>query len=239
MPNATTERPDVFTSSPLPRGMPAGVIVAGGRSTRFGDADKAVADLAGTPTIRRVADRLVPEIDLLVVNCRPDQVDPIRDALDGYPHDVRVAEDPVPDEGPMAGIRTGLRAVESAAAGEYAFVVACDMPFVDAGLVGYLFERARGHDAAVPRLDDGWFQPTHAVYRAGAMADACERALDEGERRVVAPLDYLDAVTVGEADLRERGDLDSFENLNTREEFEAAAERLGVGYGRGGYGESG
>jgi molybdopterin-guanine dinucleotide biosynthesis protein A len=207
--------------------MPAGVIVAGGRSTRFGDADKAVTDLAGTPTIRRVADRLVSEIDLLVVNCRPDQVDPIRRALAGYPREVRVAEDPVPDEGPMAGIRTGLRAVESSSAGAYAFVVACDMPFVDPDLVAYLFERAAGYDAAVPRLDDGWFQPTHAVYRAGAMADACERALAEGERRVVAPLDYLDAVTVREAELRERGDLRSFENLNTRQEFRAAATRLG------------
>ena len=38
--------------------MTTGAIVAGGRSTRFGDRDKAVAELAGVPMIRRVADRL-------------------------------------------------------------------------------------------------------------------------------------------------------------------------------------
>jgi molybdopterin-guanine dinucleotide biosynthesis protein A len=203
--------------------MPAGVIVAGGHSTRFGDADKALTDLAGTPMVRRVADRLAGVVDELVVNCRPDQVDGVTAALAGYPRPVAVAEDPVPDEGPMAGIRTGLRAVDDT---EYAFVAACDMPFVDPVLVTYLFERAEGHDAAVPRLDDGWFQPMHAVYRAGAMVDAAGRALDAGDRRVIAPLEYLDDVTVAEAELRDRGDLRSFENLNTREEFEAAAADL-------------
>lgn len=202
--------------------MPTGIIIAGGRSTRFGDRDKAVAELAGTPMIRRVADRLTGSVDALVVNCRPEQASTIRAALEGYPREVTVAEDPEPDLGPMAGIRTGLRAVDSG----YAFVVACDMPFVDSDVVEYLFERAAGHDAAVPRLDDEWFQTTHAVYRAAPMAEACERALARDERRIVEPLFELDYVVVDEEEIRERGSLETFENVNTREEFEAAAKRL-------------
>lgn len=234
--------------------MRAGVIVAGGRSTRFGEADKAVADLAGTPMVRHVADRLAGVVDLLVVNCRRDQVADVEAALSGYERPVRVAVDENPDEGPMAGIRTGLRTVldewrergdadtggwGGVAESPYAFVAACDMPFVDPPLVDYLFDRATGsanaeegdggavgHDAAVPKLDDGWFQPTHAVYRADAMVEACEAALDRGERRVIAPLDELDYVVVDEAAVRERTTLDTFENLNTREEFERAARRF-------------
>ena len=202
--------------------MRTGVIVAGGRSTRFGDADKAVAELAGTPTIRRVADRLAEVVDALVVNCREDQADAIEAALSGYRHEVTFAPDPDPDEGPTAGIRTGLRAVD----GEYAFVVACDMPFVEPGLVSFLFERATGHDAAVPRLDDGWFQTTQAVYHAEAMADACDRALARGDRRIVAAFDDLDVVEVTEEEIREHASLQTFENLNTREEFEAAQSRF-------------
>jgi molybdenum cofactor guanylyltransferase len=135
---------------------------------------------------------------------------------------VTFAEDPDPDEGPTAGILTGLRAAES----EYAFVVACDMPFVEPALVSYLFERARGHDAAVPRVGDGWFQTTHAVYRAEAMAEACDRALEAGERKVIAPLERLEYVVIDEGEVREHASLDAFENLNTREEFEAAARRF-------------
>lgn len=198
-----------------------GVIVAGGHSTRFGDEDKAVADLAGTPMVRRVADRLAGVVDALVVNCRTDQVDAIGAAMAGYEREVRFAEDPEPDLGPMAGIRTGLRAVDA----EYAFVSACDMPFVDPGLVAHLSERAAGRDAAVPRVGE-WFEPTHAVYRADRMAGACDRALDRGERRVVAPLDDLDYVVVEEPEIREHADLRTFESVDTREELDAAEARL-------------
>ncbi|MFB6195892.1 MAG: molybdenum cofactor guanylyltransferase [Haloplanus sp.] len=197
------------------------VVLAGGRSTRFGDADKAVADLAGTPMIRRVVDRTAPAVDAVVINCRAEQVSPIRDALRGASLPVTFAEDDYPDEGPMAGMATSLRAVES----EYAFVVACDMPFVDADFVDYLFERAAGHDAAVPRPDQ-WFETTHAVYRADAMAAACEAALEAGEKRVVAPLFDLDFVVVDADEVREHGHPRTFENCNTRTDFEDAARRL-------------
>ena len=195
-----------------------GVIVAGGRSTRFGEADKAVAALAGTPMIRRVGDRLLDAVDALVINCRPEQVDPIRAAFEGYPLDVAFAEDDEPDLGPMAGIRNGLRAAPT----EYAFVVACDMPFVDPAFADYLFERAEGREAAVPQLDDEWFQTTQAVYAAGPMADACDRALERGDRKIVEPLFELDYAVVGDREIRERVSPRTFENVNTREEFEAA-----------------
>ncbi len=197
------------------------VVVAGGRSTRFGDSDKAVADLAGTPMIRRVVDRLDGVVDDLVVNCRDDQVAAVDAALAGCPFDHTFALDETPDLGPMAGIATGLRAVD----GEYAVVVACDMPFVDPDLVDYLFDRAAGHDAAVPRPDE-WFQTTQAVYHADAMAGACEAALDRGERKIIAALSDLDTVTVDRDEIEARAALETFENLNTREEFEAAAERF-------------
>ncbi len=107
----------------------------------------------------------------------------IRDALESGTHWTDIdrdqttcfAVDPVPDQGPLAGIATGLRAAN----GEYAAAVACDMPFVDPGFLEYLFDRAIGHDAAVVRVDE-WYQPTQAVYRTDATAEACERALERG-----------------------------------------------------------
>jgi molybdopterin-guanine dinucleotide biosynthesis protein A len=201
--------------------MRAGVIVAGGRSTRFGDRDKAVADLAGTPLVRRVADRFGGVVDELVVNCRPDQRAAIEAALAGVDPAPRFAEDPEPDRGPMAGLMAGLRAVDS----EYAAAVACDMPFVAPGFLDYLFERAAGHDAAVPRPDE-WFEPMQAVYRAGPTAAACAAALERGDRRVIAPLEELDYVVVGPGEVAEHATAETFENLNTRAEFEAAAEQL-------------
>ncbi len=201
--------------------MPAGVVISGGRSTRFGEADKAVADLAGTPMIRRVVDSITDCIDELVINCRDDQVDPISDALATSPLEPMFALDEEPDKGPMAGIATGLDATDA----EYAVVVACDMPFVDGDFVDYLFERAAGHDAAVPRPDE-WFQTTQAVYRSTAMARACERALANGDRKIIEPLFDIDYVVVERADIERHTSLQTFENLNTREEFDAAHDQF-------------
>ncbi|NHX37887.1 MULTISPECIES: molybdenum cofactor guanylyltransferase [Halolamina] len=226
--------------------MHSAVIVAGGRSTRFGDDDKAVAPLAGTPMIRRVADRLEPVVDELVVNCREDQREAIEEALagtrsagegDALDRPTAFALDPEVDQGPMAGIRNGCRAAE----GEYAAVVACDMPFVDPDAIDYLFDRASGEiappaeaddegeppfDGAVPRLVDGWYQTTQAVYRPERMAEACDAALERGDRKILAPLEDLSYAVVSEAELATVTDLSTFENLNTQAEFEEAAARL-------------
>ena len=195
--------------------MVSGALLAGGRSTRFGDADKAVAELGGVPMIRRVANRLAgtddpvspgaarasggdPVVDELVVSCRPDQRDAIGAALADIPLPVRWVLDDEPDLGPVAGIRNACRAAST----EYVVVVACDMPFVDPAFLDDLVGDAAGRDAAVPRLDDRWLQTTQAVYRTSAMAAACDRALARGDRKLLAPLDELDRVVVESVTIR-------------------------------------
>ena len=224
--------------------MTTGAILAGGRSTRFGDRDKAVAELAGVPLIRRVADRLAgtddpvppgatraaggdPVVDGVVINCRPGQREAIGAALAGLPLPVAWAVDDELDLGPTAGIRNACRAAPS----EYVAVVACDMPFVDPGFLGSLREDAAGREAAVPRLDDRWFQTTQAVYHADAMAAACDSALARGDRKVMAPLEELDRVVVGDEAIRSRTTERTFTNVNTRAEFAEAAAAVGSALG--------
>lgn len=201
--------------------MHSGVVLAGGRSSRFGDADKAIEPLAGVPMVRRVAERVAAATDEVVVNCRDDQADAIRSALGGLRTPTRIAVDPVPDEGPLAGMKNSLAAID----GEYAAVVACDMPFVDPDFLDYLFERAAGSDGAVPRPDE-YFEVTQAVYQTDAMLAACESALADGERKPLAPIRELDVVVVGGPEVATHADPTTFRNVNTREEFVAVAELL-------------
>ncbi|MEZ3162761.1 molybdenum cofactor guanylyltransferase [Halorubrum sp. RMP-47] len=218
--------------------MTTGAILAGGRSTRFGGADKAVAPLAGVPMIRRVADRLAgtddpvppgadrvggdPVVDELVVNCRPDQREAIAEALGGVPLPVRWALDEEPDRGPLAGIRNACRV----ASDRYAAVVACDMPFVDPGFLAALRETAATADAeaAVPRLDDRWYQTTQAVYATGPAAAACARALDRGDGKILAMLERLDEVVVDDETIRSITTADTFADVDTASDL-ADAER--------------
>ncbi|MFP4626482.1 MAG: molybdenum cofactor guanylyltransferase [Natronomonas sp.] len=202
----------------------AGIILAGGRSTRFHDADKAFAELAGEPMVRRVATRLATVTHELVVNCRADQRAAMEETMADSPHPVKLAIDEEPDRGPMAGIATSLRTTTA----DLAAVVACDMPFVEPFFVEYLFELVDDGsvDAAVPRLSDGWYQPTQAVYRNDPMLAACERALERGDGRILDALSALTYEIVEESTIERRTDLETFENVNTREEFEAAARRI-------------
>ncbi len=220
--------------------MTSGAILAGGRSTRFGDVDKSVAELGGVPMVRRVADRLTgtddpippgaaraaggdPVVDELVINCRPEQRDAIATAFDGVTLPVRWALDDEPDLGPVAGIRNACRV----ASNEYVAVVACDMPFVDPAFLASLVDDAVNRDAAVPQLDDGWFQTTQAAYRASAMATACDRALARGDRKLLAPLKELDRVIVDSETVQARTTERTFMNVNTREELAKAEAIVG------------
>jgi molybdopterin-guanine dinucleotide biosynthesis protein A len=209
------------TRSHVPR---AGLVLAGGYATRFGDRDKAVADLAGVPMGRRTVDRVAEATDAVVVNCRREQVPALRDALADR-DDVVLAPDPTPDRGPLAGIATGLSVLDATAV-EYAAVVACDMPLVEPALLSHLFDRAAGHDAALVRTDDGWFQPTQAVYRIETMRTACAEALRDDDPRILAVLDDLDPVVIAASEVESVASMRSLTDVNTVVELERVAEWL-------------
>jgi molybdopterin-guanine dinucleotide biosynthesis protein A len=100
------------------------------------------------------------------------------------------------------------------------------MPLVDPTLLDYLFDRAAGHDAALVRTDDGWFQPTQAVYRVEAMRTACADALDGTDPRILTVLDDLDPVVVTECAVESIASMRSLTDVNTVADLETAAELL-------------
>lgn len=177
--------------------MTTGLVVAGGRSTRFGDREKALAEVAGESMLRRVVGTLGTVTDDVVVNCRPDQQEAFERALDGVDPTVRFVLDDETDEGPLAGLRRGLTAVDT----EFAMVLGCDMPLAETDALAALLERCDGTDAdAVVPTTDGGPEPLHAVYRVGPTVEAATKALDAGQRSLRALLAALrvDEVPVGE-----------------------------------------
>ena len=75
------------------------VILAGGRSSRFGR-DKLAEPVDGRPLLRHAIDAVRPIATEIVVVAAPD-------ATPDVPADVRVVHDPVAFEGPLAGARRG------------------------------------------------------------------------------------------------------------------------------------
>jgi len=196
-----------------------GVVLAGGYSTRFGEQDKAFAEIDGTPMLTRVVDRLAGVVDCVVVSCRTDQQPAFEGALAAIVDEtsVRFALDPEPDRGPLAGIGHAFEAVEST----YAAVVACDMPFVDPEFVRFLFEQAAGHDAAVPELDDGYRQPTQAVYHVDSFSLVADRRLAADKRSLQGVLDALDTVVIPASTVAVHTEWRTLADVNTRADLDA------------------
>jgi len=106
----------------------AGVLLAAGTSTRFGDRNKLLATVEGTgaPVVRRAASTLLASrVDgvTVVVGHEDERV---RAALDGL--DVAVVENPDYRDGQATSVRAGVRAVRDRA--DAAVLALGDMPFV-------------------------------------------------------------------------------------------------------------
>jgi len=194
----------------------AGVILAGGRSERFPTIDKALAPLDGTPLLRHVADTLSPAVDELIINCRRDQQAAFAEAVDDDP---RFAIDPVADRGPLAGVRTALAATEAT----YAAILPCDMPFVPAGFIEYLFGQARHKTGAVPCVG-GRQRSLPAVVHVRAAAAACETARQHRNEGLAPFMSALDPVVVSERTVTAHVDAKAFTDIDTHEDLAAIRE---------------
>lgn len=191
------------------------VVLAGGYSTRFEDADKVFAELDGRPLLSHVVSRVRESVDAVRISCRAGQATAVRRRVGDIPS-TEVVTDPVPDQGPAAGVAAAVDDCDADAVA----VCAADKPFVTPGLLGYLFSRLEqaDTDCVVPRGFDGWLQPTQAVYRVDAIATA-ETGPDTSLRSVISQLD----AEIVPTELVERHAPEYvFHDVNTRSDLEQA-----------------
>ena len=149
-------------SSEVPAARAAGVVLAGGRSSRMGN-PKAALEWHGSTLLRRTTGVLHRAgLSPVVVVRAPGQELP-----DLAPW-VRVAEDPQEGLGPLQGIAVGLAAVAAAGAAS-AFVCSTDLPFLHPAFVTRVLAPLRdatatGPDVVLP-VARGFPQPLAAAYR--------------------------------------------------------------------------
>ncbi len=219
------------------------LILAGGASRRIGE-PKPFLEIGGRPLLERLlaATESLGDVVLAVD-------DPARfvaalgrvgwePAPGAAPAEFRrgarkalIVADPEPGQGPLAGLASGLAAIETG----YCWVVSCDLPFVTGELGTWLLDRlelamhrrgvagseARAVDAVIPRIDGRW-QPLCAAYRRSAGRAAAD-LVERGIRSVHALLDAIAVEAVSRRELESVGDPDRLLfNLNTRKDLERA-----------------
>jgi len=128
------------------------IILAGGKSERMRHRDKAFLKIGKIPVIKRQLRLLKKYFKKIII---------VTDSLDKYKglKGVKVIPDIVPHQGPLGGIFSGLLASRD----NYNFVVACDMPFINLGVIKYMHRNSAGYDVVVPRINDR-YEPLFCIY---------------------------------------------------------------------------
>ena len=182
-----------------------GVILAGGESRRMG-CDKSLLPVAGARFIDHIYRKMTELFDeVIIVTNSP-----------GLYQDIPCRK--VPDiyygRGALAGIHSGLCHAQN----ERIFVAACDMPYLNAGLIRTLCQHPDQGEVVIPQSPNG-LEPLHALYHKSCLG-AIENTLDSGRRRIVH---FFPRVRVSEVAITAVNAVDpqgkSFRNINTPEEY--------------------
>ena len=100
------------------------LILAGGRATRMGGADKGLVPFNNKPLIAHVIERLQTQVDEIIINAN-------RELATYRTLGYQVLADEIADfAGPLAGIQLGLKYATS----EYLLTAPCDCPLLPANL---------------------------------------------------------------------------------------------------------
>jgi len=203
-----TEQPTRWLSNHV-----AGVILAGGRNSRMGGRDKAFLRINGETVFGRTLGLLRRCFaEVVVVSNTPDKYASFA---------VEVARDELPGLGPLGGIHAGLGRISA----PYAFVTACDMPFLRIEPIRFLVSRLCGQEAIVPRWD-GDIEPLHAIY-ASALRPRIAEAVAEGTSAIREFLPRVRAEFLPQSEMEGVvGAEESFRNVNTPEDAARFAVQL-------------
>lgn len=189
----------------------AGLILAGGKSTRMGGQDKASLSLNGKPMIEWVIERFRPQVDSLLLNSNDSGAKiaslaypVVADTISGYP-------------GPLAGLHAGMARTQA----PLLACVPCDAPLLPRDLVARLHQNLQADqaDIAVARTAGG-LQPTFLLCRR-TLGPRIEEFLGEGGRAFRQWLAQQHCIEVYFPDEA------AFSNVNTPQDMDLIAPKLG------------
>jgi len=198
-----------------------GVVIAGGRSLRFGG-EKAVAQFAGRPLLLWAVSRLAKICAQVAVNARPGTAAAALAQAEGL---ILLHDAPGDPDGPLAGVRAGLAWAQGLGARSLA-VSPCDAPLLPVDLYARL-AAAAGEGAAMAETSDGR-QPLCAIWPVSALPSLTLALTGGAHPPTWRMLEHAGAVAV------RFENTESFANVNTREDLARleAAREFAAGYQR-------
>lgn len=186
-----------------------GVVLAGGKSTRFGE-QKSLYEFDGKKMYEHVRDRLEASglCDEIVVNTNKV----LEPHFDGR---TVVDDERYEDHGPLGG----LYAVRKAFPEDRLLIVSCDTPFVSTEWLRALHARAVSEpERIIISAEDDKLHPTIGIFQGAGLERDLERQLQSKRLSFKA---FFENQDVDMLDIRETGeDPDIFRNINYKTDIE-------------------
>ena len=191
-----------------------GVILSGGLSTRYDGTEKALLQVGGIRILDRIYDiysDLFEEI-ILVTNTPQKFLD----------WDLLIVSDLFPIRSSLTGIHAGLFYMTN----PFAFVSACDTPFLKKELVETVIGKIEPQiDIVMPATSAG-FEPLCAAYSKRCLQPA-QHHLEQEKLKIIKTFRKSRIKTISEKVLRKIDpDLQSFFNINTPDDLKRAEEMI-------------
>jgi molybdopterin-guanine dinucleotide biosynthesis protein A len=187
-----------------------GVILAGGKNSRFSGKNKALVSIGG----KRILDRIYEVFTILF-----DKIILVtNDPLQYMEWDFDIVTDIFPIRSSLTGIHTGLFYITT----PYAFFVACDIPFIKKELIEILLENVEpGIDIVIPETSKG-IEPLCSVYSKRCFKPI-EKQLEKKSLKIQRMFQKVRVKKISEHILRTIDpDLVSFSNINTPDDLAMA-----------------
>ena len=176
------------------------MILAGGRGSRMGGADKGLMEFDGQPMVARVIEAISPQVRSLLISANRNLV---RYQQFGYPV---VADSLNEFQGPLAGILAALEVVQT----PYIVTLPCDGPRPPPDLVQRLSTALRSEQGEIAVAHDGErLQSAYALLPVSLTADL-QAYLARGDRKLGLWLERHQRVQVDFSDVSA-----CFANVNT------------------------
>jgi molybdopterin-guanine dinucleotide biosynthesis protein A len=187
------------------------IILAGGRSSRFGP-DKTLVCINGKTLLENVIENLETHFGDIIISISA-----------GSNHNTRhfnhhTVVDEQADCGPLMGILSALRTSRT----PVNFICACDIPEIDMRFIEKMMAFTSGYEIVVPRTGNNFFEPLFGFYHL-SLTGRMESFLQRKGRKVNR---FLDECATKYLYLEENN---WYRNLNTVSDFRAYRDRKNTG----------
>jgi molybdopterin-guanine dinucleotide biosynthesis protein A len=187
-----------------------GVILSGGLATRYDGTQKAILRVGGVRILDRIY-RIYAELfeEIILVTNSPEKF---------LEWDLLIVPDLFPIRSSLTGIHAGLFFMSN----RFAFVSACDTPFLKKEIVETVIGNIEAHiDVVMPETTSG-FEPLCAAYSKRCLNPA-QQHLEQDKLQIIKAFRKCRIKTISEKVLREKDtDLQSFFNINTPDDLKRA-----------------